>query len=255
VSSILVRVFGWPATLVHGDTLVLDRWLWLRNHLPETWSEPKNLLDVGCGSGAFTIGSARRGYRSLGLSWDKRNLHTAETRARLCKAHLASFEVQDARHLDQRTDLHNRFDVLVSCENIEHILDDEKMMTDMASCLKRGGLLLLTTPNFNYRPITKSDLGPFSVVEDGGHVRKGYTPSDLLALCTSTGFEIQTIDYCSGFLSQKITALMRVAANIHPAAGWFFILPLRILPPLFDPMISWVTRWPGFSITLVAVKA
>lgn len=34
--SILVKLLGFPATLIHGDPLVLDRWLWLRRYLPET---------------------------------------------------------------------------------------------------------------------------------------------------------------------------------------------------------------------------
>ena len=36
------------------------------------------LIDIGCGSGAFSIGAALRGYNSLGLSWDERNQQVAE---------------------------------------------------------------------------------------------------------------------------------------------------------------------------------
>jgi SAM-dependent methyltransferase len=65
--------FGFPATLIHGDTLVLDRWLWISRHLTSVRAGSKRLLDVGCGSGAFTIGLALLGYKALGLSWDERN--------------------------------------------------------------------------------------------------------------------------------------------------------------------------------------
>ena len=34
--SLLVRVFGHTATLFHHDTLVIDRWLWLKKKLPIT---------------------------------------------------------------------------------------------------------------------------------------------------------------------------------------------------------------------------
>ena len=27
---ILIQIFGFHATLIHGDPLVLDRWLWLK---------------------------------------------------------------------------------------------------------------------------------------------------------------------------------------------------------------------------------
>ncbi|MGH6827899.1 MAG: class I SAM-dependent methyltransferase [Rhizomicrobium sp.] len=254
MDSLLVRLLGWPATLIHGDTLVLDRWLWLKRQLPKAGPGMNRLLDVGCGSGAFTIGLARHGYRALGLSWDERNQKIAEERARLCKTAHAAFEVQDVRQLDRRSDFRGQFDVIICCENIEHILDDLKLMKDMAACLRPGGLLFLTTPSSDYRPITRSDLGPFSTIEDGGHVRKGYCANDLRDLCAQSNFEVQRIGYVSGFSSQKLTALMRVAARVHPVLGWLIVLPLRIFPPLFDPLASALAHWPGFSITLVAVK-
>lgn len=42
--SRLVRWLGFPATLIFGDTLVLDRWLWLRKRLPAATSGER-LLD------------------------------------------------------------------------------------------------------------------------------------------------------------------------------------------------------------------
>jgi len=252
--SPLVELLGFPATLIHGDTLVLDRWLWLKQRLPAVPRGSGRLLDVGCGSGAFTIGAALRGYRALGLSWDRRNMDAARHRASLCKAPLAEFEVQDIRHLDTRPDLQDRFEMVICCEVIEHVLDDRKLMLDMSRCLKSGGELLLTTPNFNYRPITRSDDGPFSQVEDGWHVRRGYTAEDLRALCAAAGLKVSGIAYCSGFVSQRITRLMRAAGAIHPMLGWGLVLPLRPLPPLSDAWVSRILRWPGYSITLRANK-
>jgi 2-polyprenyl-3-methyl-5-hydroxy-6-metoxy-1,4-benzoquinol methylase len=251
----LVRILGFPATLIHGDTLVLDRWLWLRKRLPPVPPKSQSLLDVGCGTGAFTIGAARLGYRALGLSWDARNQRVAQERARTCGARSAEFQVQDVRQLDKRGDLNGSFDIAICCECIEHILDDGKVMHDIARCLKPGGTLLLTTPNSCFRPMA-FDNDVLAPVENGGHVRRGYTPQDLTRLCESSGFEVAAIEYCSGFLSQKVTSLKRIAAHLtSDLISWPFILPLRWIPPIFDRSVSRLIGWPDYSITLVARKA
>lgn len=251
--SSIVKTIGFPGTLIHGDTLVVDRWLWLRKRLPRTANGEK-LIDIGCGSGAFTIGSALRGYHVLGLSWDERNQRVAQERAGLCKTSRAAFEVMDVRHLDTRSDLVERFDVAVCSENIEHILDDRKLLGSIAACLKPGGYILLSTPYYHFRAMTRTDNGPFSRVEDGRHVRRGYTPAMLAELCEHAGLVCEEQSFCSGFLSQKITALQRVLGKIHPLFAWGVTLPLRILPPVFDGVVTRLIRWPFHSICIVAYK-
>ena len=190
----------------------MDRWLWLKKYLPAVQNGSRSLVDVGCGTGAFTMGAARRGYRSLGLSWDKRNQTVAQQRAKICKAENATFQVQDVRRLDERPDLAGQFDVAICCECIEHILDDVKLMQDIARCLKPDGVLLLTTPNLSFKRMAY-DNDNLSTVEDGGHVRRGYSPEDIMRLCQASGFEVLKIEYCSGVLSQKLTSLKRIVAN------------------------------------------
>lgn len=250
--SLLVKIFGWRAGLIHGSPTVLERWSWLKARLPLTKNQ--TLIDIGCGTGAFSIGASLRGYKVLGLSWDERNQTTARERAILSHAPDASFEILDVRKLHERPDLVSRFDVAILLEVIEHIVDDEKLMRDAAACLKPGGLLLLTTPNSDYKPITKEDAGPFHPVETGWHVRKGYRAEDLEKLCRQTGMVVEEISFCSGFLSQKITGLQRWVSRLHPLIGWAVILPLRPIPPLFDSTVTRWLRWPGYSICLQARK-
>lgn len=251
--SLLVRIFGFPATLIHGDVLILDRWRWLKKRLPET-NNGESLIDVGCGGGAFSIGAALRGYNPLGLTWDERDSNVAKERAKICGANSARFEVLDVRNLDSRNDLAGQFDLAICFENIEHIIEDKKLIIDIAACLKPGGRLLLTTPYMLYRPISQGDKGPFSQVEDGGHVRRGYTKAMIEELCTHANLIPENISYCSGFLSQKITSIQRALSRIHPLVGWSVILPLRLLPPIFDLFITRLLHWPSFSICLEAIK-
>lgn len=232
---------------------MLDRWLWLKKRLPPTANRDK-LIDIGCGSGAFTIGAALRGYKSLGLTWNERDRKVAAERAQLSKAPSAAFETVDVRHLNARHDFIGKFDVAICFECIEHIINDRKLIRDIAACLKPGRRLLLTTPNLYYRAITAGDNGPFSKVEDGGHVRRGYTKAMLMKLCEHAGLICESTSFCSGFLSQKITFFLRVLSRVHPLFGWVITLPLRILPPILDRPITNLIRWPYFSICVEAYK-
>jgi 2-polyprenyl-3-methyl-5-hydroxy-6-metoxy-1,4-benzoquinol methylase len=259
MSNFLVHVLGWTATLIHGDTMVFDRWCWLRRRLPLTQPGTTALLDVGCGSGAFTIGAARRGYDAVGLSWDARNQAVATRRAEILRASKIEFPIGDARELDRRTELHGRFDVVLCLENIEHIIDDKKLVSDLYTCLKPGGRLLLTTPNYFYRPVTAADRGPFRDIEDGGHVRRGYSPAMLCELCDHAGFRIEEIGYISHYFSQLATRLIRVLIDtLGNRLAWLLSLPVRLFPALLD---GWLGKWlgrllgyPSYSITLVAYK-
>jgi SAM-dependent methyltransferase len=251
--SFLINLIGFPGTLFHWDTMVLDRWLWLRKRIPPTRNE-ETILDVGCGTGAFSIGAALRGYNPLGLTWDQRDQNMATQRARTCRAEKAKFEVMDVRLLDRAAELKERFNVVFCLENIEHILNDKKLMIDMAATLKPGGRLLLTTPYILYRPVAVGDRGPFLTKEEGWHVRKGYSAAMLKELCDQAGLVVERITFCSGFLSQKVTALLRSLSRIHPLLGWLVILPLRPLPILFDPLLTRISGWPSYSICLEAYK-
>jgi SAM-dependent methyltransferase len=251
--SFLVRAFGFSATLIHGDTLELDRWRWLIRHLPRT-RNGERLLDVGCGSGAFTIGAALRGYKSVGLSWDERNQATATLRAEIVRAPEVKFPVIDARRLDEIESFSGQFDFVICLEVTEHIIDDLKLFRDIYSCLKPGGRLLLTTPNYNYVAISPTDNGPFETSETGWHVRRGYTPAMLRELCDMSGFTVEQIGYCSFFFSQMITRLLRSLQKRFGLAGWAAVLPLRVLPLALDRWLGRAFTRPGFSITLVAYK-
>lgn len=249
----MLRTALFYKTLVHGDLLVLDRWRWLRRWFA---GQPRGkVLDVGCGGGAFCFGLGRMGFSCIGLSWDDpRMLRARQRAAAIGVSDNVEFTVQDARHLDQQQQWRAMFDYVVCTENIEHILDDHKLMTDMAAVLKDGGLLFLTTPNKDYIPIGVGDpKDKLSLVEDGGHVRVGYDENDCRAICSKTGFDVVNIDYCSGFMSQKLTGFYRILIScVGVPAAWAIIFPFRILPLLCDRMILRLFDWPGYSICLVA---
>lgn len=250
----LVSLLGFSATLIHGDPLVLDRWLWLQKRLPRTRNR-ETLLDVGCGSGAFTIGAALRGYQSLGLSWDERNQRVAGERARLCGADKARFAVVDARKLGESQELSGeQFDAALCCEVAEHVLDDFKLCSDMAKLLKPGGRLLFTAPYLLYRPLSIEDEGPFLQEETGGHVRRGYNAVMLRELAEKAGLVIEEISYCSGFFSQVLARIERWLGRFSHKLAWVAILPFRWLPWMADDIVNRVVNVTHYSICMQACK-
>jgi len=192
--------------LHHGDALVWDRWRWLQRRVRQTHNADR-LLDIGCGSGAFTIGMAKRGYQRLGLSWDARNQKVAQQRADICGASNATFEICDVRQLHERTDLFGMFDIILCCENIEHIIDDFLLMKSMAACLKPGGRLLLTAPYIRRIPQSSMDYGPFPDFEDGRHVRPGYNRAIIAELCVHSGLH--------GRMTRNTPTLAHTKTNIN----------------------------------------
>lgn len=249
---LLFRLFGPFPALMFGDTLVLDRWLWLRKHLPNAGGQSV-LVDVGCGSGTFTNAAARRGYRATGVSFNAVQNEKARRRADWTNVS-STFVDHDIRALAGLSNVQGVADVVICTETIEHILNDQKLMIDIAGCLKPGGRLLMTAPYEYYKAITPEDDGPFSTMEDGGHVRRGYTAASYGTLCEGAGLEIEDLGFCSGLISQWLTKILRKLTAIDYRVGWLAILPVRILPPILDPIISLTGLWPAYSITLIATK-
>ena len=250
---VLTKLMGAGAGLIQGDFFTRDRWLWLKDRLPRTLND-ETLLDVGCGTGAFSIAAAKRGYHCLGLSWDKADMEIAEERAALCGAESARFRICDIRDLDRQEELKGKFDFAICCENIEHVIDDRRLVLAMAACLKPGGRLLLTAPNYHYKAVSKGDLGPFETEELGWHVRRGYSRGQVLDLFHDTGFFVEDISFCSGWFSQKCTGFLRWFDGRPFMVGWLLTLPVRYLSPAMDRVCALVFRHPGYSICVEAYK-
>jgi 2-polyprenyl-3-methyl-5-hydroxy-6-metoxy-1,4-benzoquinol methylase len=248
-NAIISKIFGYRLFFFKGDTLVIDRWIFLKHNIKDS-DRDQHILDIGCGTGAFTIGLAKLKFRVTGLTWDKFDTEKAIKRANDLKLNNCDFIIQDARSLDQRIEFQNKFDSVICFENIEHILNDQKLICDISTCLKENGTLYLTTPNINFIPITKDDDGPFEVVENGWHVRRGYSKERLTELCSNAGLKIEKIEFVSGYLSQKITRLFRKLNRINKYFSFILTLPLRLFPLLLDRFI----KYEHYSIAIIAKK-
>jgi SAM-dependent methyltransferase len=248
MNDLLVRLFGWRALTFQGDPLVGDRSRWLQRHLR---AGPLRTLDAGCGNGAFSFLAARRGNTVLGLTFADFEVQKDTRRAALLGlSDRVEFRQADLRKLDELAPGIGTFDQIIALEVIEHILDDRKLVRDLAGVLKPGGRLYLSTPYKHYRRLYREYL---SETEDGGHVRWGYTPEELRAILTEAGLVVEREDFLCGVASQQVTNLMRVLDRVHPRLAWAAGLPFRPLVAV-DPILTRVTRYPWMTVGVVAVK-
>ncbi|MBM4284584.1 MAG: methyltransferase domain-containing protein [Deltaproteobacteria bacterium] len=248
MSDFLVRLLGWKATVLHGDPMVWDRYRFLRRHLQ---AGPLRTLEAGCGSGAFTLYAAMLGNESIGVSFDDANNRKAARRAQLLCLNKASFLNLDLRELHLMAPSLGRFDQIICFETIEHILDDDKLIGDLSSMLVGGGRLILTTPNKGLKPLIGDGL--LSTIEDGGHVRLGYTFSEMRELFNANGLDIVVEDCISGYVSQKLTNTMRTLTGINHKLGWTLTFPLRLLQYIDFPL-TLMMRYPYYCIGVVGLK-
>lgn len=119
-------------------------WHLARYHFAAPYAVGKRLLDVGCGEGYGSALLARQAREVVGVDYSP----AAVMHAR--KAYLDEgagnlrFEIADASALDSAL---GRFDVITCFEVIEHIENQNDVLSGLASALRPGGVLILSTPN------------------------------------------------------------------------------------------------------------
>jgi 2-polyprenyl-3-methyl-5-hydroxy-6-metoxy-1,4-benzoquinol methylase len=103
--------------------------------------EGRRVLDVGCGEGYGPTLLAERAREVIAVDYSPE----AVRHARECYAHAnVRFEVADAMALPASL---GAFDVVTCFEVIEHIEQDDALLSGISRVLRPGGLLILSTPN------------------------------------------------------------------------------------------------------------
>jgi SAM-dependent methyltransferase len=101
------------------------------------------VLEIGCGAGDFAARMAEGGARSV-IGQDFAPVAVDRAIGRFRQENL-SFEVGDIESIRYPRD---HFDVVVSCETVEHVAHPRRAISELARVLRPGGTLLLTTPNY-----------------------------------------------------------------------------------------------------------
>lgn len=106
-------------------------------------SNSKKLLEVGSGPGIFLKVGKDRGWDVVGFEPSK---HAYEFSRRF-----VSNVINDSFNVEAASKL-GLFDVVCMRNVIEHVEDPEKMLKDVKSVIKPGGLFFIITPN-DYNPL------------------------------------------------------------------------------------------------------
>lgn len=160
----------------------------------EPYRKHNRLLDVGCGNGQLLSVARQMGWECLGLEVSPKAVEVCRLQG------LTVHEGTLSKRLGQLPEC----DVVVSVEVLEHLNTPGKELAMMRDILRPGGLLYLTTPNFNglLRLITGQD---YAIIGYPEHLCY-FTPATLKLLVRNTGFALKKIE-STGFSITGMEAL------------------------------------------------
>jgi len=122
--------------------------------------QDKTVLDIACGSGFGTFLLAQEAREVTGVDVSPEAVEHAENNF---SRNNIKFDAGDALEYNYPQ---NYFDVVVSFQTIEHLVDPQKFLDLLKSSLKDDGLIILATPDKKIvSPFTEEPIGEFHKFE------------------------------------------------------------------------------------------
>jgi SAM-dependent methyltransferase len=228
--GVVFNTAGWTRVLFYQllDLLLLRSWH-IRRALKAWRTEQSgsvNILDAGFGFGQYTYRMAKEcQYESIDAV-DLKEEQVADCDQFFKKQGVANVHFQTG---DLTTFVRpEKYNLVLCVDVMEHIEEDVQVLTNYCNSLKKGGMLLISTP---------SDQGGSDVHDDGEtsfieeHVRDGYGIDDMAQKLRTAGFERWDIRYSYGkagriswLLSMKYPMLM-----LNTSGVFYAILPIYYL--------------------------
>jgi 2-polyprenyl-6-hydroxyphenyl methylase / 3-demethylubiquinone-9 3-methyltransferase len=151
-------------------------------------------LDVGCGGGLLSEALSRKGARVTGIDLapgmiEVARLHAAEERLDI------DYRVASAEEM--AAGLAARFDVLTCMEMLEHVPQPQRMLATLASLVRPGGSVFVSTLNRNLKAFLLAIVGAEYVLKllpRGTHeYERLIRPSELARWARSAGLAPRAI--------------------------------------------------------------
>jgi 2-polyprenyl-3-methyl-5-hydroxy-6-metoxy-1,4-benzoquinol methylase len=163
--------------------------------MARTLDRPPRVLDLGCGTGLFTMGLARSfpGCQVIGLDNWGQLVEKDACIAQSAGLDNCSFQLGDALDLIYAQE----FDLAVCIDNLEHVEDDQQVLDNLFRALKPGGMAVIHVPGLYRRWLFWAKKQNFEVK---GHVRPGYLLEDISGKVTRAGFQVIQASHTYGWL-------------------------------------------------------
>jgi SAM-dependent methyltransferase len=181
------------------------------------------VLDVGCGGGRHAFEVYRRGGRVVACDLDTGELAGVHGMFGAMAAEGQAGEGSGATSIaGDVTSLpfpDNAFDRVIAAEILEHVLDDQRAMSELGRVLRPGGLAAITVPAFLPERICWALSTEYHDVP-GGHVRI-YTRVELEAKLARAGLEPRWHHHAHGLHSPYwwLKCAVGVGKDDHPLAS------------------------------------
>jgi 2-polyprenyl-3-methyl-5-hydroxy-6-metoxy-1,4-benzoquinol methylase len=187
---------------------------------------PGFILDIGCSTGAWALHWMSKGWSASGVDIDRNHVEVARSNgidARFCDLNSDRLPFSDGQ-----------FDLVFAGEVIEHLVDTDGFLEEVARCAKPGGEVLITTPNLaSFENRVRLALGIYPNwlnynLEGSGHVR-GYTPRVLRKQMAAHGLRvIRQLGNWVPFIPQHFTDDVKIPA-LAVTGDWFPSLAMDII--------------------------
>ena len=145
------------------------------------YTNGKKVLDIACGVGYGCKILSEKGARNVtGCDISIESINYA-------KEHYSGegirFQVNDIKKVNFSDE---EFDCIVSFETLEHVKDQEIVITELKRVLKKGGILIISTPNLESRTNDEEDTNRFhekelTVEEFKEMIRKKFPKYELFS--------------------------------------------------------------------------
>jgi 2-polyprenyl-6-hydroxyphenyl methylase/3-demethylubiquinone-9 3-methyltransferase len=154
----------------------------------------KTVLDVGCGGGILTDSMARRGAYALGIDLSTKPLKVAQLHA--MEAGTENVEYREIAVEALAAERPASFDVVTCMEMLEHVPDPASVVQALATLVKPGGWVFLSTLNRNLKSFMLAIVGAEYVLKmlpAGTHEYARFLkPSELAQFCRDAGLELHS---------------------------------------------------------------